>query len=415
MINDIKVGYFLAFNYLKRNSVGVNVLVVSIMTLTFVNLVFTIGILVGLVEGASNAYREQYSGDVFISSKIDRDHIERTDFIESVLTQYPGVVSFTKRYVENGTVLAHYKNIGSKNKAQDIVGTEIVGIDPETELKAMDLIPFLVEGEFIDKRDYGKVVLGADLLEKYSPVDVGAFDTLSNLDIGDKVLISLNGISKEFEIKGIINSKSQAIGRRVFMLENEFTRLTSRDNLNADEIAINIEKSISPSSMKTSLINSGLNKFALIRTGEESLGEFFENLKGTFSVLGNIIGAISLIVGAVTIFIVIFITVLTRKKYIGILEGIGISKRSIITSYVMLSIFYSISGIILGTLILLYLLVPFFAKNPIDFPFSDGILVANYLGIFIRGSILLIITIIAGLIPTYLIVKKDPLESILGR
>lgn len=415
MINDIKVGYFLAYNYLKRNSIGVNILVVSIMTLTFVNLLFTIGILVGLVEGSSKAYREQYSGDVFISSKIDRDHIERTDFVESVLRGYPGVVNLTTRYLENGTVQADFKNIDSKNKVKDIVGTEIAGINPQTELEAMNLKPFLIEGGFINSKDHGKIVLGADLLEKYSPVNIGAFDTLANLNAGDEVLITINGVSQEFEIKGIIDSKSGAVGRRVFMLDDELIKIASRDNLNADEIAVNIQNEITPQEMKENLINSGLDKFALVRTGEESLGEFFENLKGTFSVLGNVIGAISLLVGAVTIFIVIFITVLTRKKFIGILEGIGISKRSIITSYIILSIFYSLSGIIIGSLLVLYLLVPFFANNPIDFPFSDGILVADYAGIALRASILLVVTIIAGFIPTYYIVRKDPLESILGR
>jgi hypothetical protein len=61
------------------------------------------------------------------------------------------------------------------------------------------------------------------------------------------------------------------------------------------------------------------------------------------------------------------------------------------------------------------LLVPYFASHPINFPFSDGILVAPILGTGIRISLLIVSTIIAGYVPARLIVRKNTLDSILGR
>ena len=61
------------------------------------------------------------------------------------------------------------------------------------------------------------------------------------------------------------------------------------------------------------------------------------------------------------------------------------------------------------------LLVPYFDQNPIDFPFSDGILAVTAAGTLTRAAILVGVTAVAGYIPSWLIVRKNTLDSILGR
>ncbi len=134
-----------------------------------------------------------------------------------------------------------------------------------------------------------------------------------------------------------------------------------------------------------------------------------------FSLLGNVIGLIGIVVASITIFIVIFINAVTRRKYIGIMKGIGISERSIEISYIFQSIFYASLGGLLGVFIVYVLLVPFFNAHPLDFPFSDGILIAPVGETAFKFGLLLFVTIIAGYIPARQIVKKNTLDSILGR
>ena len=55
------------------------------------------------------------------------------------------------------------------------------------------------------------------------------------------------------------------------------------------------------------------------------------------------------------------------------------------------------------------------AAHPIDFPFSDGILVAPANQTFFRVGLLVISTLIAGYIPAWMIIRKNTLDSILGR
>jgi ABC-type antimicrobial peptide transport system permease subunit len=138
-------------------------------------------------------------------------------------------------------------------------------------------------------------------------------------------------------------------------------------------------------------------------------------MKNTFAILGNFISSIGLAVAAITVFIVIFINAITRRKFIGILKGIGITNLSIESSYVIQSIFYALCGIIIGSVLVFAVLKPLFIAHPINFPFSDGILVASYFGTFIRAVILFVATIIAGYIPARIVVKQNTLDAILGR
>jgi putative ABC transport system permease protein len=121
------------------------------------------------------------------------------------------------------------------------------------------------------------------------------------------------------------------------------------------------------------------------------------------------------VVAAITIFIVIFVNAITRRRFIGILKGIGITPRAIAISYIIQSIFYALAGSAIGMVVVFGLLKPLFAANPIDFPFSDGILVATVPGTVVRMAILLGATIIAGYIPARIVIKQNTLSAILGR
>jgi ABC-type lipoprotein release transport system permease subunit len=121
------------------------------------------------------------------------------------------------------------------------------------------------------------------------------------------------------------------------------------------------------------------------------------------------------VVASITIFIVVFINAITRRKFIGILKGIGVTGEAIEYSYVMQSIFYAVIGSLLGLAIVYGVLVPALEANPIDFPFSDGILVAPLGETLARIALLVSATIVAGYIPARMIVRKNTLNSILGR
>ena len=162
-------------------------------------------------------------------------------------------------------------------------------------------------------------------------------------------------------------------------------------------------------------LSYNFDRYAKVRTSTESIPKFLSEVQQTFGLLGNMIGAIGIVVSSITIFIVIYINALTRRKFIGILKGIGISEGAIEVAYLFQAVFYAMIGIGLGIGIVYGLLVPFFQANPIDFPFSDGILVARLPATLTRAVVLMFVTMIAGFLPARLIVRKNTLDSILQR
>jgi ABC-type antimicrobial peptide transport system permease subunit len=182
-----------------------------------------------------------------------------------------------------------------------------------------------------------------------------------------------------------------------------------------NEIAIKLTDGFSKSLAKEALVFSAVDTNGRVQTSEEAQPKFLQDIKKTFAILGNAISSIGLVVASITIFIVIFVNAITRRRYIGILKGIGISKRTILLSYVYQSIFYATIGSIIGVILVFGFIKPGFAANPIDFPFSDGILVATLPDTLKRVGLLLITTIIAGYIPARIVVKQNTLSAILGR
>jgi putative ABC transport system permease protein len=163
------------------------------------------------------------------------------------------------------------------------------------------------------------------------------------------------------------------------------------------------------------LVANGVHTLARVQTAEEAFPKFLKDIKATFNILGVAISGIGLVVASITIFIVIFVNAITRRRFIGILKGIGIHQKAILYSYIIQALIYAFLGTAIGMLLVFFLIKPYFAAHPINFPFSDGILVATLSGTFIRAAVLMAATLIAGYIPARIVFKQNTLSAILGR
>jgi len=383
------------------------------MTVTFLNLVVVSGILVGLISSSSNDFRIHYSGDVFVESKAEYKYIDNSKYIYDIASNLPEVGAVSMRYLESVELEANYKRLVTSNKVKDLSRSTLTGIDPSSEDKVTGLSNLIVEGEYLSSDDTNQILIGSSLLEQYS--DVFEESTLENVGVGSKIRLNIGDISQEVTVKGIVKTKTGEISGRVFMEQKQMRNITSRNYDQSSEIAISLKSLADADNVKNFIVDSQVDKSALVQNWEEAQGSFFKDLASTFAILGNVIGATGLGVASITIFIVIFINAISRKKFIGIMKGVGISGGAIRYSYIFQSLFYASIGTVLGLVVLYGLLVPYFAQNPIDFPFSDGILAVSTVGTIWRVGLLVITTLIAGFIPAQLIIRKNTLDSILGR
>lgn len=412
--DSLRVGFLLGTRQIRHASIWTTGLIIFVMFLTSLNLVVVSGILVGLIEGSVQANRDQNTGDVFLSTLDGEEFIENTSSVLKTIETLPNVKQYSARFVESATVEANYRVRRDPKEVPDSLGTRIVGIDPIAEDATTHLSNYIIVGDYLREGDDDKVLLGVNMVDAYAPDFGDAFDTLDT-NVGERVRITANGRTKEFVVKGIIDSKVDETSFRAFMLDSTFKQFAGRTNLNANEVAILAIDPNQEYELKKSLVDSGIGDVANIRVSREALPQAFEDIIVTFELLGTAMSSIGLLVGAITIFIVIFINAITRRKFIGILKGIGIRASAIEFSYVFQSIIYALVGAGLAAVVTYAVLVPLLQAYPIDFPFSDGILVAPVGGTIIRLSILLVSTVIAGYIPARMVIQKNTLDSILGR
>lgn len=414
-MQSLKIGLLLGFRQIQRASTWTTLLIIFVMMFTFMNLIALSGILVGIIVGAERAVRESSIGDIVITPLAGEASILSTTNILRTLDTYPEVATYSVRQKGSALLEANFKERRDLSNERDTANVIVTGIDPVHEDEMTHLSDFVVEGEYLDPNEEGYILIGVYYLKEYAQKFGDVFDSVSDVHPGDTVRISINGISKEMRVKGIVNSKVDEISLNTYIPEREYRRLFGKLDQNADQIVIRLEKPEDNARVKASLVESGLDDYAKIQTYEESLPKFLIDMKDTFNLLGLFTGSIGIVVASITIFIIIFINALSRRRHIGILKGIGITERAIEIAYVLQAAFYALVGSFIGALLTYGVLIPYFDANPIQFPFSDGVLVADPLSTFYKFLTLFVITLIAGFLPAWLITRQNTLNSILGR
>jgi ABC-type lipoprotein release transport system permease subunit len=416
-MRTLRIGFLLGFRQIQRANIWTTTLIIFVMTLTFLNLIAVSGILVGLIAGSERAVQEKSLGDIVITPLDTEDEILQTQTFERTLRTIPEIADFSVRYESGGQITANYKTRRDLEADANTVGAGVVGIDPEAEDIVTKLSENVVEGRYFTPGETGKIVLGALNLQRYTAGFADITGSLEDVFPGDTVRVTINGNTQEFEVIGIVDAKAGDVASRAYISTQELRRLSGSVSRNADTVVIRLDR-FTPEyalSVKQSLVDQDLDEYAKIRTFEEALPKFITDIKQTFNILGTLIGAIGLVVASITIFIIIFINAISRRQQIGILKGIGIERRAIEIAYVIQAAFYGLLGSLFGALITYGFLIGYFDRNPIDFPFSDGIMVAPVEETIVRFGILLIVTLLAGLLPAWIIVKQNTLNSILGR
>ena len=412
---NIKVGWFLAKRDIQRANIWTTGLIVMVMTLTFLNLIVVSGILVGLIQGSEDAQKKYAIGDIVISPFLNKSAIEQTPLVVDIVKTIPGYKNHTVRYSGGIRVESNYRETVAPGDKRDGAGGSMLGIDPEQEEKFSGISKFIARGSYLNTLDQDSILIGKNLLYEFTPIEAPGFQTLKNISIGSRVKVTAGDSSKEYFVKGIIKSKVDEFDTSVVALDSEVRKLLGRDDLNAGTVAIQLLPGTDPNQAKNFLVASGVGEYARIQTAEDAFPKFLKDIHASFAILGSVISGIGLVVASITIFIVIFVNAITRRRFIGILKGIGINKRAILYSYMYQAFLYAGGGIIIGMLLIFLVIKPYFAANPLDFPFSDGILVATVSGTLIRAGILLVATIIAGYIPARIVIKQNTLSAILGR
>lgn len=412
--SGLKTAAFLAFKSTLRGNRWALVLIVLVLSFSFVNLVFVSSLIAGVITTMDKQVVNAMVSNVVISPEEEDYYLEKVSSIEDILLQMPDVAEVAPRLLSSAMIEYKWKEKERQSDKGKSGTWEVVGVDPLKEEDVTIVADSLIEGSYLDRGDRDQIVLGIEIAGGRQAV-TSDFLTLGGVHAGDTVRLTYpNGLQKEYTVKGIFRAREMMrVDHQAYVTREELASVLDRHIFydRASEILVKTREGVSESDVIARL--NGLGIPGQIRSWDE-YGGSMRGVMSTFEVIGGLIGGVGLVVAAAVMFIVIYINVIGKRRQIGILRAIGIPQRSIIVSYLLQSLFYVIMGVIIGWLLVRFVVQPYFHYYPLDLPMGLLSLTVEWqtmlgtvIGLFIAG-------ILAGLIPAYTIMRQKIIKIIWG-
>lgn len=412
----VRVALFIARKNIQRGSLAVKVVTITILLLTFLNLVVVGGLLNGIVEDISFKIKNSLLGDVVIQPLQENQYVKNPMEVIRGLENNPDVAGYSERLLAAAIVESGYKDVNI-GKIPARVGASVAGVLVEHENNATNIADKVIAGRFLNENDWGAVVLGASLVDGYTKQSAeGGDTTLGRVVIGEQLRVRFsNGVTRELTIVGIVHTKSSVVDQRVYMQYKELRQVLDLPGNNYSEIAV-VAKAPATGVYLAEYLKTGKeNQENEVKTLNQAIPSGVTDVKTAFALIGNMVAAIAILVGIVTVFVIIFVNASSRRRYLGILKAQGISPSALILSYVLQTLFYTVIGVILGVAILFLFLDGYFQAHPLSLPMADGSLLLNVPYLSVRVGILFLSTLVSAFIPAWFIIRQNTLNAILGR
>lgn len=453
---EARLSFRLAWLYIVRGRKWTLALTIFLMSIAFINLVFMSSLLNGIITDTNRQVRDTNSGEIYLRPSDNEKYIADAEEIVTKLEELPNVKAVMPQLTLFGEL-----NLG-KHKAQ----APIKIVDSKTAKQALALPQYVTSGEFIDGK--AEILLGYQLVAEGDDKQIPR--SLEGAKVGDEVELKINGFTMPVKIGGVFRSKFIEADQTAFistttwhkfvdLLEADVTK--TKDKIK-DQAVLPEELSGKLPSVFIDGINEKLDDQAqelltaqddfidlfpkrdavdtiVIRTTDLSVIDdtiaeikelgisgvdifdwneaagFVSSINDSFVGIDAIMLVVGIIIAAVTIFIVIYVDVINKKRQIGIQRAIGVKPRIIVFSYLLLSMFYAFCGVIVGIVLFYSVLVPYFIAHPLDIPVADVSLNLAWEQLLIRAEIVMVVSIISGLVPSILASRAKILDSILGR
>jgi len=405
--NDLRVAVFLVYKAITRGNRFTLVLTILVTTLAFINIIFISALMNGAISKVYTQARENYVSNFVISPPIDEKYITQAQQLETAICSLPGVVSCSSRYAQPAVIRydPEKDNLNVHEKAWTIKS-----INPTEEAKVTNLQSYMVAGRYLDQDDRDQIIMGREISGGYNASYEQS--SLKGAQVGEEVTVAYeNGVVRKYKVKGIFVTNFALADLNAFVTEKEMESVLGIHN-RAIEILVKTDASLPDNAYIDRFRNLGIerdqiNPFVDFIGAISSLAQTFEIIKGIITVIG-------LLVAGVTIFIVIFIATVNRRRQIGILKAIGMKERIIILSYVMQAFFYAVLGIVAGMLIINFAIVPYFINHPLPMPIGlVGLALVNR-DLAISIISMLIVSIVAGFIPSWMVTRQNIIKAIWG-
>lgn len=452
---EFLLGWRLVGQYILRGRKWTLLLTIFLMAVAFVNLVFVSSLLGGVNRSIERQVKNFMVGEVYLEPKKSGGYLQDVPEITKRLQRTEGVTHVS-------SLLSVYGELSSGEKR---VQTTVKVIDPAQYTKAIAINQHIIDGNFLPDDDsifVGEQVVAAGETKQLA-------ESLEGTKVGDKVTLKINGKERPMKVGGVFRTKYMYADREIYMTRGAWSKLVREVN---DELVKNeqtvrnqavlppqvtyflpaqiaVELSGNLAAQSDAILRQQRAAAALfapeqaanmvvVRTDphkekaveqaardqqlpgvavhnwRDSAG-YMNSISGSFVVIDAIMLVVGVFIAAVTIFIVIYVDVINKRRQIGIQRALGVKPRIIVFSYVLMSLFYAACGILLGLAVFFAGLVPYFAAHPFSLPIADVTLDISAPQLVLRVYIILMVAIVSGVIPSIMASRMKMLDAILGR
>ena len=389
---EFLLGWRLMRQYIVRGRKWTLALTTLLVAVAFINLAFASSLLTGITHAIEHQVKSLMVGEIYLDSKEPGKFIANADKKIAAIKRIDGVrmadkvLSFDILLVSGDAYTRAAVNV----------------VDPKTFGETLDVEKHIESGTFLKNDD--EIVLGSRLLVRTA---------LDGAKVGDTISMKINGKDIKVKVGGISNTKYIYADDAAYISRALWQKISGEANSAAATMIIVRAANGKDDEVKKALENL---KYTDVRIHDwRDAASYMDMISGSFISLDAIMLLVGIIIAAVTIFIVIYVDIINKRRQIGIQRAIGVKPRVIVFSYILLSLFYAVCGVAAGLAIFFGGLVPFFLAHPFRLPIADVTLYVSPPQLVFRAEIVLVVAIISGAIPAIMASRMKMLDAILGR
>ena len=361
----------------------------------------------GLNEERMNNAVETYLSHIQIHNKSFSEEynikhtIDNLEGIENAINNDSRVVSYSKRIILNGML----------SNSNGSYGIQVKGVDPIEEVKVTNTYEKIIEGEYFKSEKENTILVGKKLAERL------------NLKLKSKVVITFQDENYEltsllYRVEGIFRSGNSRYDEANVFVKNVSITKNLPNFSGYHEIPILLTDIELRNQVKNDLISKNSNNLI------EGWDDISKDLAYANEMLAAVLYIFMMIILSALSFGIVntmLMAILERRKEIGMLMSIGMSRFKIFLMISFETMFLSIVALPIG-LILSYSTVEYYSVVGIDLSIVEaglenfGVGTRLYFKVpnqeyFIVAIMVFVISIISSIFPSVRALKINPVEA----
>ena len=361
----------------------------------------------GLNEERMNNAVETYLSHIQIHNKSFSEEynlkhtIDNLEGIENAIDNDSRVVSYSKRIILNGML----------SNSNGSYGIQVKGVDPIEEVKVTNTYEKIIEGEYFKSEKENTILVGKKLADRL------------NLKIKSKVVITFQDENYEltsllYRVEGIFRSGNSRYDEANVFVKNVSITKNLPNFSGYHEIPILLTDIELRNQVKNDLISKNSNNLI------EGWDDISKDLAYANEMLAAVLYIFMIIILSALSFGIVntmLMAILERRKEIGMLMSIGMSRFKIFLMISFETMFLSIVALPIG-LILSYSIVEYYSVVGIDLSIVEaglenfGVGTRLYFKVpnqeyFIVAIMVFVISIISSIFPSVRALKINPVEA----